>query len=386
MNDSAYQILCVDDEPRVLQALERHLRDRFSVLTAGSGADGITLLERNPDVAVVVSDMRMPEMDGATFLRHSRALRPGATRVLLTGQADIAAAIKAINEGQIFRFLTKPCAPEQFLSVMAEAVRQHELVIAERLLLQRTLIGALKALTDIMALVSPAVIGRAQRLKRRVSSLATHLQLDERWQVEAAALLSYLGHVSLPDSLTYKLSRGLELDSDEETRLRDAMRASNRLVAHVPRLEPVSAILMALTDPDSAELRLMAAPDPVHVQVLQLAMEVERLENQGLRGAAIAETLEASGDYSAELLAALRASQSRQEDRFQRAEVSVAALAIGMYLDEDITTVRGVLIAPRGCEVTPSFIEHIRHFAEQLSRPTIAISHRTMSSPETPEL
>ncbi len=111
MSESQYKVLCVDDEPRVLEALQRHLRERFEVLTATSGARAVDIIQQHKDLAVVVSDMRMPEMDGATLLRHARVLRPSAVRVLLTGQADMAAAIKAINEGQIFRFLTKPCAP-----------------------------------------------------------------------------------------------------------------------------------------------------------------------------------------------------------------------------------------------------------------------------------
>ena len=147
MSDSRYKILCVDDEPRVLEGLRRHLRERFEVITACGGPEALNFLTTVKDLAVVVSDMRMPEMDGATVLRHTRVLRPSAVRILLTGQADMAAAIKAINEGQIFRFLTKPCAADQFMSVIDEAIRQHELITAERVLLQRTLVGAIKALT-----------------------------------------------------------------------------------------------------------------------------------------------------------------------------------------------------------------------------------------------
>jgi response regulator RpfG family c-di-GMP phosphodiesterase len=374
VTDSKFKVLCVDDEPRVLDSLRRHLQDTYEVLTAACGAAGLDVLKQHRDVAVVVSDMRMPEMDGATFLRHTRVLRPSSVRVLLTGQADMSAAIKAINEGQIFRFLTKPCAPDQFLSVIGEAIRQYELIAAERLLLQRTLVGAIKALTDIMTLVSPAIVGRAQRLKRRVSALATELKLEERWQVETAALLSHLGEVSLPDVLTDKIAHGTDLDEEEAQRLRETTRAANRLINHVPRLEAVSAILNALAEPGAgADPGIVARPDPTHVEVLRLAMEAERLETQGLRGQAMFETLEASGDYSPALLSALKATQVEQSEALTRMEIPVAALAGGMILDQDVVTSRQVLIAPRGCEVTPSFLEHLRHFAKQLPQPRIAV-------------
>jgi CheY-like chemotaxis protein len=374
MSDSRYKVLCVDDEPRVLEGLRRHLREKFEVLTAGGGAEALSVLTNVKDLAVVVSDMRMPEMDGATVLRHTRVLRPSAVRILLTGQSDMAAAIKAINEGQIFRFLTKPCASEQFLSVMDEAIRQHELIMAERVLLQRTLVGAIKALTDIMALVSPAVIGRAQRLKRRVSALAVDLEIDDRWQVEIAALLSFLGHVSLPEPLMRQLARGVELDAADGARVLNATRAANRVIAHVPRLEPVSAILAELIEPTAqGGDKPSGSPDPMHVKILRLALETERLEARGMGMRAILESLETTGDYPKKLLESLRATQKMQQAVFEHADIPVHSLELGMVLDEDIKTVRDVLIAPRGCEVTQSFIEHIGHFAKQLSKPTILV-------------
>jgi response regulator RpfG family c-di-GMP phosphodiesterase len=293
MSAELHKILCVDDEPRVLEALNRHLREHFEVLTADSGAAAIDLIKANRDLAIVLSDMRMPEMDGATLLRHSRALQPKAVRVLLTGQADIAAAIKAINEGQIFRFLTKPCPPDQLLTVLEEAVRQYELVVAERILLQRTVVGSIRALADIMLLVSPVVMGRAMRLRRRVSALAARLDIEDRWQIEAAALLSHLGHVSLPDSLTLKVSRGRDLSEPENERLAEAVRAANRLIAHVPRLEPVSALLTAVTGVDGPQDA--PAPNALHAEVLRLAMDAEGLEAQGLPLQAVLETLQSLG-------------------------------------------------------------------------------------------
>jgi DNA-binding NtrC family response regulator len=97
MTAELHKILCVDDEPRVLEALKRHLREHFEVLTADSGAAAIDIINANKDLAIIVSDMRMPEMDGATLLRHARVLQPGAVRVLLTGQADIAAVWAAFE-------------------------------------------------------------------------------------------------------------------------------------------------------------------------------------------------------------------------------------------------------------------------------------------------
>jgi CheY-like chemotaxis protein len=375
MGDLLHKILCVDDEPRVLQAVSRHLREHFQVLTATSGAEGLTIVERERELAVVIADMRMPEMDGATFLAQTRKRQPTTVRVLLTGQADIAAAIKAINEGQVFRFLTKPCPPEQLLAVMDEAIRQYELVVAERVLLQRTVVGSIKALADIMSLVNPSVVGRAVRLKRRVSALAAELHLEDRWQVEAAALLSHLGELSLPEAVTRKLARGDELEPEESERLQAATQAANRLIGHVPRLEPVSALLAAVST-STPEEAASGAAGSLAVNVLRLAMEADRLELQDLGPESVLETLRAFEDFSPELLNALSRVMRSGKDDLERAEIPVSGLAIGMILDEDLRTERDVLIAPRGCDVTPSFLEHIRHFMQQLSKPNVAVFRR----------
>src|SRR5690349_5358195 len=106
------QILCVDDEPRVVEGLAQLLRREFDVKSASSPEDALRMVGELKDLAVVVSDMRMPRMDGATLLHEIRMRRPDVTRILLTGEAGRDAAMRAVNEGQIFRFLTKPCPIE----------------------------------------------------------------------------------------------------------------------------------------------------------------------------------------------------------------------------------------------------------------------------------
>ena len=184
------RILCVDDQPNVLAALERTLRERHDVVTAVGAAAGLTRLERAGPFADVVSGLSMPGMDGVAFLGRVRQRAPETVRVLLTGQADVTGAMAAVNEGQIFRFLLKPCAPDALGKALSAAVEQHRLVTAERVLLEQTLHGCIKALTDLLAIAQPASFGRASRLKRLVERLAVELGVPDRWQVEIAALRS----------------------------------------------------------------------------------------------------------------------------------------------------------------------------------------------------
>ena len=174
------RLLCVDDEPNVVDGISLHLRRAYDVVGAGGGDEGLRRLRDGAPFAVVISDMRMPGMDGATFLAHAREVAPDATRLLLTGHADLSDAIVAVNRGGIFRFLTKPCPPEELRQAVDAAAEQHRLVTAERVLLEQTVRGAVKALTDLLSLTSPVVFGRATRIRKTSLGLAERLGLGER--------------------------------------------------------------------------------------------------------------------------------------------------------------------------------------------------------------
>jgi DNA-binding NtrC family response regulator len=124
-------VLLVDDEVAILDGLRRQLRRKFTVHTATSGTDALRLLESEP-VAVVVSDMRMPEMNGATFLARVREQHADVVRILLTGEADTRAAVAAVNEGHIYRFLAKPCPPEVLLTEISGAVELNRLITSDK--------------------------------------------------------------------------------------------------------------------------------------------------------------------------------------------------------------------------------------------------------------
>ncbi len=114
------KVLIVDDDPRILTGYRRLLRKRFSLDTAASGREALEMVSRHGPYAVVVSDMRMPKMTGLDLLMRIREQAPDTVRIMLTGNADQQTAADAVNRGQVFRFLNKPCSPE----VMAEAVEQ----------------------------------------------------------------------------------------------------------------------------------------------------------------------------------------------------------------------------------------------------------------------
>jgi diguanylate cyclase (GGDEF)-like protein len=134
-----HKVLCVDDEPQVLEGLSLQLGRRYEVLTASSGAQGLELLHKDNSIAAIISDMRMPRMDGATFLSRARAIAPRAARILLTGQTDLQSAIAAVNQAQVLKFLSKPCLPPDLHAAVEFAIEHYRKASADNTGLRREL-------------------------------------------------------------------------------------------------------------------------------------------------------------------------------------------------------------------------------------------------------
>jgi response regulator RpfG family c-di-GMP phosphodiesterase len=305
--------------------------------------------------------MQMPEIDGAAFLARVKEEFPDAVRLLLTGHADMAAAARAVNDGRIFRFLTKPCSPPDLRIALAAALQMHELLTAERVLLQKTLVGSVKAVVNVLGLTNPEALGRAMRIKDKTRRAAQKLDVDSRWGVEFAAMFSQIAAASLPEDTVRKLYRGAQLSSTETEQLISAIEAISAILAEVPRLEPVTRILSDLTElarrPQRAEQLEARVEQPA--RLLHAVIDLDALESSGqsLRQA-VTTMRQREAVYGAATLDALT-------ELIQEApEIDVGAcrpldLKVGMVLAEDLKTTDGLLLLPRGFELTRSSCVHI---------------------------
>jgi response regulator RpfG family c-di-GMP phosphodiesterase len=368
------RVVCVDDEPRVVEGLVLHLRKDYEVHTALGGVEALRLLGELRGAAVVVSDMRMPGMDGATFLHHVLTVFPDATRILLTGEAGRDAAVEAVNKARIFRFLTKPCSPEQLKAAVEDGVMQHRLIGAERAVLKETLIGCIKALIDVLAIANPVAFGRANRLKRLAMAFAQSLQCSEFWQLEAAALLSQIGYLSLPAELVEKLYFGESLTPEEKILAGGVPDVVMNLLENIPRLEPVTQILVALSWSDEQVARLGDGTIGLGARILGLVLEYDTLITQGNSVDIAIQTLrKRASRYTTELIEQFGKEVGAGSGQDEAREMALRAVQPGMIIMQDVRTHLGTLLVPRGFEVTALFLERIGNFGPEMLAESVRV-------------
>ncbi|MBL0213814.1 MAG: response regulator [Myxococcales bacterium] len=365
-------MLFVDDEPAVLEAIAVNLRRSFDVLTAPSGPAGLKLLEADHSICVVVSDMRMPTMTGAVFLSRAREVAPSAVRMLLTGQADMASAIDAVNNGQIFRFLTKPCPRELLKSSIDGAVEQHRLQTVERELLEQTVRGSVKMLFDVLALASPAAFGRGNRIKTRVLDLAKALGVTETWHLEVASLASQLGYISLPDTLLAKLSRGDVLTEEERQLVARTPDTAVRLLANIPRLDAVREVLATHARPPHRVGTTWRSSSELGAHLLRFAIDLDDLEGPGGQPLETRIVRQRIPHADAEVFGAYE--RLRDVTAVVNVkELPLAQLRVGMTLAEDVRLATGALLVARGYEITAQFLDRVENFPKGTVAATVRV-------------
>jgi CheY-like chemotaxis protein len=361
------RILFVDDEPNVLEGIRRTLRKQGEIYTAANGAEGLRVLSEAAPFALVVSDMRMPIMNGAQFLAKVRELAPDTVRMILSGQADMQATIAAVNDGHIYRFLSKPCPLEKLLGAVEDGLGQYRLLTAEKMLLEQTLNGSVQMLIEILGMVSPAASARAARLRRHVLELATSLSLPERWQWGLAALVSQIGCVALPKELLSKVEADQSLSDEERCLYESHPEVAGKLLAGIPRLEDVAAIVTAqFTVLDWAHQHQDVRQWDIRAVgqlLLRTSLEFDRLATRGASREATVERLRASKlGFPPSIINALPTLSGASMERIVR-EVRLKDLAIGMILDQDLVSPKGIRLVPKGQEVTRALIVRLTSIA-----------------------
>ena len=362
-------ILFVDDDAHVLEAFERQFRKTFDVHVALGPDKGLEAMEKN-DYAVVVSDLRMPWMNGIQFLAAVRSHWPDTVRIMLTGHGDMQDAVAAVNQGSIFRFLVKPCTPTILMQVIKAGVEQHRLSIAERQLTEQTLLGTIELLVEVLSVVQPNAFQRASRVRRYIRCLAQTLGVEQPWQFEAAAMLSHIGWITLSPDLAEKAAAQLPMSAEESARFVGHASAAARMLEKIPRLGLVASII----EGQYADFKAlkgapgggMGQPITLGAQMLRCVMDFDALRASGCSHQEALQTMRALPDvYNPDLVQALTAIEKfelLEETRI----VALRDLTVGMSLEEPLYTSQGLCLIGKGQEITAAMLERLSSFSHMM--------------------
>jgi response regulator RpfG family c-di-GMP phosphodiesterase len=409
----ACTVLCVDDEPNILAALKRTLRSAgFTALTAGGGAEALEILEKLP-VDVVVSDMRMPDIDGAQLLEQVHARWPHVVRILLTGHADQGSTVSAINRGRIFRYLSKPWDERDLLSTLYEgnerlalereklrlealtreknaelrtlnvelearvAARTQEVSEAHERL-KRGYLKSIKVFSNLLELRSGQLAGHGRRVAEVARDLARAMGVGEEEVVHVfvAGLLHDIGLMGMNDALLVRPV--MRYSAEEMTQYRSHPQVGEQSLLALDEMQPVLPIIRAHHERhDGAGFpdRLAGAAIPLGARILTVADAYDDLQVGH-----VAE-VKLSAQEARILMRKGRGSQFDPEvlDVFlQSFETAAAALASAgahasmvltsaalesdMVLAKDLVSARGILMLTAGHRLTNSLIRKIREF------------------------
>jgi CheY-like chemotaxis protein len=371
------KILLVDDEPAVLMGYERLLRKELQVITVIGGAAGLVLLKHQGPFAVVVSDMRMPEMNGIEFLLKVQQASPDTIRVMLTGDSDLQTAIDAVNHGKIFRFLSKPCNKETLVKTLNDSLEQHRLVCAEKEILENTLRGTIYVLTEVLSLVSPAAFSRATRVRRYVQHVAAKLSLENPWRFEIAAMMSQLGCVTLDPDTIDAVYAGRDLSPEEQAQYVNHPLMAQELLKNIPRLESIAWMIAHqnrqlpvdwdVGDGEMREMRLGA-------QILRASLAFDLYLRKHRSSVEAALTLKRRfEDLDLRIIDALVELEPETAGE-GASSVPIAELTAGLILDEEVRTGSGLLIAAKGQEITTPLLLKLKTFAAKQHIPNALLA------------
>jgi response regulator RpfG family c-di-GMP phosphodiesterase len=357
-------ILFVDDEENILAAFRRQLRKQFSLETAKSGQEGLEMLRTNGPFAVVVADLRMPGMDGIQFLTRVKEISPDTIRMMLTGHADLSTAIDAVNEGNIFRFLTKPCPVDALVKATQNGLQQYRLVTAERDLLEKTLNQSINLLTEVLCLANPIAFNRTLRLRKVVKHIVQELKLYDGWQVELAAMLSLTGYVVLPPSLLNKINTMEPLTKNEQNMFFSYPFIGYRLLKDIPRLESIANMVKdqqkRFCDYASSMQPQSTNKVDLGAQILKVALDYDDLIQCGISHIEAIRILKTrEGDYNPNVVNIFGENEILINS-YTVKMVDVNSVVLGMILDEDVITKKGEILVSKRQEVTEAVIERLQ--------------------------
>lgn len=363
---SKTKVLMLDDEPNVLSAYRRSIGRVFDLNTFTEGAEAIKELSGPTRYPVVVTDMRMPTMDGLQFVLNARKVAPHSVFIMLTGNADQQTAIDAINTGQVFRFLNKPCDGEELEKCIRVCLKQYELQQAERELLRDTLSGSVNLMMEILSLSQPQIASRTQDIRTVADQLIVELGESKHVHLSLASSFALIGAIALAPCA----DGAVEIPDDD---LEQAAALGERLLEKIPRLKQVARIVGAqrLTGklPEKMDAENLVDFGGRFLRFV-VDWNTETIKSDGNQTDGFSKLkMKSAGMYDHRLIFAAENlvqnhAESKNTKRVVKLSVEARHVRERDTLTEAIMTKEGTLVLAKDCVLSGTMVERIKAFSK----------------------
>jgi len=368
------KILFVDDDPNLLAGFQRNLKKDYTFDTATGGADALKLIESSGPYAVIVADMQMPGMNGVELLSKAYEVAPDTVRVMLTGNADQKTAIDAVNQGRIASFLNKPCEPDTLRLTLDSSLKQYALIAVEKELLEGTLAGSVKVLSEVLSMIDPTSFGRGQKLANSIRTFGSFLGLKPTWPYEVAAQLSHIGFVSIPPIILRKMDQGMGFTTNEHDIVERSPQIGHDLLVNIPRMEPVAKIVLyQAKNFDGSGFpadRTVGEAIPIGARMLKILHDRAVMETDGIVKNRAYEAMKTRAfQYDPILLdKCFQCFESFLETPISADQpvqsVAVHELKAGQILVSDVKTKNDILLIAAGNHLTEVMIQRLHNYVK----------------------
>ncbi len=368
---SKHRILIVDDDARLLSSFKRILSSRFDVDAAENAAAALDMLRDDNPYSIVISDYKMPGMHGVDLLAEVGRRAPDTVRILLTGYAELNVALEAVNEGNIFRMLQKPCPPKTMAKALLDGVRFYEMAAARRELMEKTIQESVAVLGDLISLVKPDIYGRISRITPYVRHICREMDPPSLWEAVTGTRLSMTGFVTLPDEIVEKDLAGRQLAPKEQRLFNEHPAFAAEFIGKIPRMEEVARIIAyqekRFDGSGVPEDNIRERDIPLGARILKACLDCDRRVSSGMTyGEALNALAENERWYDPDVVGHLFDALG-DNPAFNERRVYLHGMEPGMIVTEDIMAVKGdteLKLLAAGQEVSEMTIAYLERFAQ----------------------
>lgn len=374
------KILFVDDEYDIISAFKRNLRSEFVVATAMSAEEALQIINDTSDIAVIVTDYRMPKTNGIQLLEKVREIEPDIIRIMLTGHADLHTAINSVNKGNIFRFLTKPIRPNELSDILKEALELYRLKKSEQELLNDTFKGVINVFIELMQQTHPEAFNHTRRIRNLGKDIANELEVAVNWEFEISFLLSKIGLIMIPPSVVESYFSGQTLQKNENKLFESYPELGFSILNKIPRLENIAENIkhqnLKFDGSNCFDIKLQGEQIPFVSRVLKVVNDFDRiLQFKKNIEEAIYKLQENSKFYDPDVLSSLSTVVLKKKRNNPVVSVKFTQLRIGMLLVRDIRDRSGALLLKKGTEITDILLMRLYHASKvrEIQEPILVI-------------